>query len=209
MKDQKIDSEVKNFLVEALSLESERKSDEEIVNELYEKSCPSFPKGEYKKLLLSKFLSDFRSASKEYGGFEEVAITEKEWSWLASVKSIKTKKQLTCLLLWKKTHPHPSGWIKFDHEEIFSLLFSPKEIKQMDSDTRGYTECFGKYSELRVIGSKNPIVCYALPKELEEDSPNFLSVNIDDGESLSHLKNFFNIDWETGEFLGGGVDASS
>lgn len=209
MKDQKIDSEVKNFLVEALSLKREGKSDEEIINELYEKSCPSFPKGEYKKLLLSKFLSDFQNASEEYRRLEEVSITEREWEWLASVKNVKTRKQLACLLLWKKTHSHPSGWIKFDREEIFSLLFSPKEIKQMDSDTRGYTECFSKYSELRVIGSKNPIVCYALPKEIEEDSPNFLFVNIDDEENLLYLKSLFNIDWETGELLKGGGDASS
>lgn len=208
-KDPKIDAEVHEFIVKALSSENEGKTDEQIVEELWETSCPSFPKGAYKKRLLMRFLSDFRRAQEEYVPFGDVAITQKEHEWLSKVKKVRTRKQLLCLIVWKKLHNHPSGWIKFDSEEIFSLLFSKKEYKQMQSEPRAYVDCFSNYSELRVIGSKNPIVCFSLPKELEEESEPWIIFNPENEKDVEWLKSLFDYDWESGELLKGGANVPS
>lgn len=208
-KDSKIDAEVQEFIVKALSSKNEGKTDEQIVEELWETSCPSFPKGAYKKKLLMRFLSDFRRAQEEYVPFGDIVITQKEHEWLSKVKKVRTRKQLLCLIVWKKLHNHPSGWIRFDGEEIFSLLFSKKEYKQMESEPRAYVDCFSNYSELRVIGSKNPIVCFSLPNELEEESEPWIIFRPEDEKDIEWLKSLFDYDWESGELLKGGADVSS
>lgn len=200
-KNLKIDSEVADFIIKALSFESGGLTDEQVVEELADTVCPSFPNGEYKKKLLYRFLYDFRRAQEEYVHFDDVRITRKEFEWLAKVKKIKTRKQLFCLIVWKKLHNHPSGWIRLDKEEIFSLLFTPNEIRQMNLDPYGYTDCFGGYSELRVIGSKNPIVCYRLPEEIESQSEVWISFNPDNEKDICWIRDLFNYDWSSGEVI--------
>lgn len=208
-RDQKIDAEVREFLVKALSMQNEDKTDDQIIEELCDMVCPSFPKGEYKKKLLGKFLSDFKRAQEEYVPFDEITITRKEFEWLADIKSIRTRKQVLCLIVWKKLHNHPSGWIKFNKEDIFSLLFSQKEFKQMEADRKAYIDCFNNYSELRVIGSKNPIVCYSLPRWLTEDTEPWIFFNPESEKDVEWLKSLFNYDWKSGELLKGGAHAPS
>lgn len=162
MTDNKINKEVSEFLILASSLLDQGKDEEQIVEELID-TCPSFPKGEYKKKLLLKFLQDFKRSLEENLCLDEIVIYQSEKEYLEKISDIDTRKQVLCLIIWKKMHDHPSGWIKFDREKVFKLIYTDKEFVEQEKNLKAYNNCFSNYAELRVIGSKNPIVCYSIP----------------------------------------------
>ena len=162
-KDPKIYKEIKE-LRERVSY-AEYVLDKDTVYEKNKDLLGSFPECEVKRLIFEQVLLTAESADKDGTKYPFYAD---EIDWLFSITGEKTRKAMLCLLFWKKQNPHESGWIKYDVDKIFSPLFSDVEIDEMDRRKTVLNRCYENGLDMRVVGSKNPIVCYSLP-EFEQD----------------------------------------
>ena len=89
---------------------------------------------------------------------EEFEIYESEVRYLQSVKNEADRKILFLLLAISKYDNHPTGWIKYNRD----LLFNFWGLKLTNSQRSEVIKrcCESGAIDLRVIGSKNPIVCF-------------------------------------------------
>lgn len=89
---------------------------------------------------------------------EEFEIYESEVRYLLSVKNEADRKILFLLLAISKYDNHPTGWIKYNRD----LLFNFWGLKLTNSKKSEVIKrcCESGAIDLRVIGSKNPIVCF-------------------------------------------------
>lgn len=89
---------------------------------------------------------------------EEFEIYESEVRYLQSVKNEADRKILFLLLVISKYDNHPTGWIKYNRD----LLFNFWGLKLTNSQRSEVIKrcCESGAIDLRVIGSKNPIVCF-------------------------------------------------
>ena len=89
---------------------------------------------------------------------EEFEIYESEVRYLQSVKNESDRKILFLLLAISKYDNHPTGWIKYNRD----LLFNFWGLKLTNSQKSEVIKrcCESGAIDLRVIGSKNPIVCF-------------------------------------------------
>ena len=89
---------------------------------------------------------------------EEFEIYESEVCYLQSVKNEADRKILFLLLAISKYDNHPTGWIKYNRD----LLFNFWGLKLTNSQRSEVIKrcCESAAIDLRVIGSKNPIVCF-------------------------------------------------
>ena len=89
---------------------------------------------------------------------EEFEIYESEVRYLQSVKNEADRKILFLLLAISKYDNHPTGWIKYNRDLLFNFwglkLTNPKKSEVIKRC------CESGAIDLRVIGSKNPIVCF-------------------------------------------------
>lgn len=89
---------------------------------------------------------------------EEFEIYESEVRYLQSVKNENDRKILFLLLAISKYDNHPTGWIKYNRDLIFNFwglkLTNPQRSEVIKRC------CESGAIDLRVIGSKNPIVCF-------------------------------------------------
>ena len=89
---------------------------------------------------------------------EEFEIYESEVRYLQSVKNEADRKILFLLLAISNYDNHPTGWIKYNRD----LLFNFWGLKLTNSQRSEVIKrcCESGAIDLRVIGSKNPIVCF-------------------------------------------------
>ena len=89
---------------------------------------------------------------------EEFEIYESEVRYLQSVKNEADRKILFLLLAISKYDNHPTGWIKYNRD----ILFNFWGLKLTNSQRSEVIKrcCESGAIDLRVIGSKNPIVCF-------------------------------------------------
>ena len=89
---------------------------------------------------------------------EEFEIYESEVRYLQSVKNEADRKILFLLLAISKYDNHPTGWIKYNRD----LLFNFWGLKLTNSQRSEVIKrcCESGAIDLRVIGSKNHIVCF-------------------------------------------------
>lgn len=89
---------------------------------------------------------------------EEFEIYESEARYLQSVKNEVDRKILFLLLAISKYDNHPTGWIKYNRDLLFNFwglkLTNPQKSEVIKRC------CDNSAIDLRVIGSKNPIVCF-------------------------------------------------
>lgn len=89
---------------------------------------------------------------------EEFEIYESEVRYLQSVKNEADRKILFLLFAISKYDNHPTGWIKYNRDLLFNFwgmkLTKPKKSEVIKRC------CEIGAIDLRVIGSKNPIVCF-------------------------------------------------
>lgn len=89
---------------------------------------------------------------------EEFEIYESEVRYLQSVKNEADRKILFLLLAISKYDNHPTGWIKYNRDLLFNFwgmkLTNPQRSEVIKRC------CESGAIDLRVIGSKNPIVCF-------------------------------------------------
>lgn len=71
------------------------------------------------------------------------------------------------VIIYEKLHPHESGWIKFDIDELADIAFygnSKRDIRQED-----FYPLVQYGLDMRVVGSKEAIPCYKLPDMFDEN----------------------------------------
>ncbi len=89
---------------------------------------------------------------------EEFEIYKSEARYLQSVKNEADRKILFLLLAISKYDNHPTGWIKYNRDLLFNFwglkLTNPQRSEVIKRC------CENGAIDLRVIGSKNPIVCF-------------------------------------------------
>ena len=93
------------------------------------------------------------------GESDSVEIYESEISHLKSVENADVRKILYLLLIIAKWSNHSSGWIRYDKKYLFNFWgFKYKDTEK----TKVINECCKNGLDLRVVGSKNPIICFKL-----------------------------------------------
>ena len=89
---------------------------------------------------------------------EEFEIYASEVEYLKGVGDATDRKVLFLLLVISKYDNHPTGWIKYNRDLLFKFwglkLTNPQKSAVINRC------CKNKAIDLRVIGSKNPIVCF-------------------------------------------------
>lgn len=89
---------------------------------------------------------------------EEFEIYESEVRYLQRVKNEDDRKILFLLLAISKYDNHPTGWIKYNRDLLFNFwglkLTNPQKSEVIKRC------CDNGAMDLRVVGSKNPIVCF-------------------------------------------------
>ena len=89
---------------------------------------------------------------------EEFDIYASEVKYLKDVSDATDRKILFLLLAISKYDNHPTGWIKYNRDLLFKFwglkLTNPQKSAVINRC------CKNKAIDLRVIGSKNPIVCF-------------------------------------------------
>lgn len=89
---------------------------------------------------------------------EEFEIYDSEVEYLKNVGDATDRKVLFLLLAISKYDNHPTGWIKYNRD----LLFNFWGLRLTNSQRSEVIKrcCENGAIDLRVIGSKNPIVCF-------------------------------------------------
>lgn len=91
------------------------------------------------------------------GSFGNVKLYEAEVKHLRGISDIVVRKLLYLCLIVLKWNNHPSGWTRYDRDFLFSFWgidYSEKEKRKL------IAACQKEGLELRVVGSKNPVVCF-------------------------------------------------
>lgn len=171
----KFERETEEFLVAALPMR-EYCSDEEIANTCKMDFIPSIPPGEYKKDVLLRILSNYDiKTNKDQQEEQYYTFVTGEVELLQSIMDEELCYVMFGLMLYKKKHPHSSGWIKLDKEELGEILYPKRKTPYKGLELiykKGYEQGL---IDFRVIGSKNPITCFSIP-EVADSSPVF-SIN--------------------------------
>lgn len=89
---------------------------------------------------------------------EEFEIYESEIRYLQSVANEADRKILFLLLAISKYDNHPTGWIKYNRDLLFNFWGLKLTNPQRSEVIKRCCEIGA--IDLRVIGSKNPIVCF-------------------------------------------------
>lgn len=156
--DYKIDQEVRNL--RAVVTYAEYEQDPNGIYEKYKELLPSFPECEAKKMIFKSILEE---APREEEDLTLYPFYRNEVKWLISVNGEKTRKAMLCFVFWKKKNPHETGWIRYEPEKMFGLLFSRREVFDIIKRPALVTRCVTYGLDMRVVGSKNPIICYSIP----------------------------------------------
>lgn len=125
----------------------------------------SVPQGEARVAFLLKILKEAWEESARDTSMmkDDIVITSTEVQFLHNIEDVNMQRAMFAFLLWRKSHPHESGWIRFDAEGIGEIA------KQVGASSKFIlTELVAEARkvnmiDMRVIGSKSPILCYSLP----------------------------------------------
>ena len=125
-------------------------------------SVPNVPeKCDALKRVLKKFLED-RGLLSDF----EVELTTKDLEAINNVVGYQNKKIFYSLLCWYKANYHESGWVKFHYPKCLRCAFNKEDAKNVP------ISCFSglkKYGfDMRVVGSKNPTLCFKVPYNKDE-----------------------------------------
>lgn len=168
MRKTKIEREVENFLKTSKNDVEMLDKDEEKFYNKYKDLLPSYPDGEYKKTLMRYFV--FWNKNKFVEEIALYPIYQKEMDILQKIWDDGEKKYedamrvclMACCMIYKKAHSHENGWIKYEPEKIVGGLYADWYINDF-LKTNSFAELISYGFDMRVIGRKNPIVCYTVP----------------------------------------------
>lgn len=144
----------------------------------YKHLLPHFPDGEYKKNFM-KFLYETSSIPSAENECICVSFYKKDCELLKKIKFENQDNyedlllEMAALMFWKKAHPHENGWIKYEP----CLIFDSIKDKIKDNFQNLTLDNLLKYGfDMRVIGSKKPIVCYTVPTSDDSDDEKAIDV---------------------------------
>ena len=132
----------------------------EFIQNNYDNYFTNLPSGEYKQELLRKVVenkADFINNNQD----SKVGFSQTEVEILKNIKPQQTKRLIYCLMCQAKFNPHEGGWIRLDWPKCLKYGFNQKEILKLRLENLQVCVEYGM--EMRVIGSKNPIVCFKIP----------------------------------------------
>lgn len=112
---------------------------------------------------------------------DNTVLYESEIIFLQNVQNPWIRKFLYILLIVAKWNNHPTGWTRFDKREVFYFWC------QRDYNKNTFSYKIPGF-EQRVIGSKNPIVCYNLSFRSHEGK---IIKKFDEDTSSKDIKDFY------------------
>lgn len=106
-----------------------------------------------------------------------VFLYQSEIDYLKNISDETVRKILFLLLVISKWSNHSSGWIRYDKKYLFDFW----KIKCKENEkTKIMNECCRNGLELRVIGSKSPIICFKVGfRDIENNYIKELKTNND------------------------------
>ena len=107
-----------------------------------------------------------RTEISEEDKLETFSISIWEYEKLENIEDAEIRKLCAVLMYFVRTNWHSTGWIRYDEAKVMSLC----EIKNYGSFIDVVQRaCAAGLLSFRVVGSKNPIICFKLDF-VEEDS---------------------------------------
>lgn len=106
-----------------------------------------------------------RTEISEEDKLETFSISIWEYEKLENIDNAEIRKLCAVLLYFVRTSWHPTGWIRYDENKIMSFCGIKNHNFFLDV-VQG--ACTAGLLSFRVVGSKNPIICFKL-EIVEED----------------------------------------
>lgn len=128
--------------IKELLLESEREF--ELDDKLFEKAL---------ELLLVAELPNNLSEDERL-----INITQREYDFINQIQDVEVRLLFTVLLYCARENWHPTGWIKYDEQMVMQLGGFRNHKKFLEITQRATKQGL----DFRVVGSKNPILCFKL-----------------------------------------------
>lgn len=104
---------------------------------------------------------------------ETFVVYEDEWDFLLNVVNEEVRALFGVLIYVAKTNWHDSGWIKYDESQIMQML----GIRNRGKFLELVHQAVKLKLEFRVVGSKNPILCFKLPVFVRENEDELFALD--------------------------------
>lgn len=108
-----------------------------------------------------------RAEIPEEDKLETFSISIWEYEKLENIENTEIRKLCAVLLYFVRTSWHPTGWIRYDENKVMSFCGIKNHNLFLDV-VQG--ACVAGLLSFRVVGSKNPIICFKL--EIAEEDLN-------------------------------------
>ena len=116
-------------------------------------------------------------------------VYEEEWDFLLNIIDEEVRALFGVLIYIAKTNWHNSGWIKYDESQVMRLLGIKNHGKFLELIHQAVTLKL----EFRVVGSKNPILCFKLPVFVRENEDELFAFDYSIEEFLTILRT--SVEW--------------
>lgn len=164
-------------------------------------------------LIIKKILADVYGGEAYKGGEKEISFSPQELAYIKDycdtkltpeiIEKAKGKdkvKNLLCAFLAiSRYDDYESGWINYHTKRIFTLGGFSKIPEKIKNEIVNNLVANGLI-QLKVIGKKNPILCYKLswrneetPKKLEQNYTITLAPDTTSHDFISQIEKFFNL----------------
>lgn len=151
-----------------LYLSQQGMSSEEIINELKDFKWDFHLNGVTPASLISLIIKKGKQENIILGSFDDVILYETEIKYLKSISDEIIRKILYLSLIVSKWNNHPSGWIRYDRDFLFDFW----NLKYAEKDKNTIMQqCCQQGMDLRVIGSKLPIICFKINFKFVDANP--------------------------------------
>ena len=111
-------------------------------------------------------------------------VYEDEWNFLLNINNEEVRALFGVLIYVAKINWHDSGWIKYDEPQIMQLLGMKDHKKFLEL----VHQAVKLKLEFRVVGSKNPILCFKLPVFVRENEDELFALDYSLQEFLAVLR---------------------
>lgn len=108
--------------------------------------------------LVSGIIRSFNARPQMFGSWENVVLYEEEITQLKSISLLAAQQIMFFLLIIYKWNSHPSGWIDFTRYQGF--VFWDLQNYTRNQQEEVMRVCCAHGLELRVVGSKEPMICF-------------------------------------------------
>ena len=156
---------------------SQGKTNEEIIEDVEGFQWDFKIQNVEQKALVNLIIKKGKANSFGRGKFENVILYESEREYLSTVPEENVRKILYLALIHSKWENHNSGWIHYSREMFF--LFWGIKISEKEK-SKIIHQCSNHGMMLRVVGSKNPIVCFKINFRADEGAPVKLFLDVAD-----------------------------